>query len=246
MTHTPSEQLPFGIDVSKHQGFINWDVVAAHKPKVHFAGIRAGISWGYIDKLFARNWEEAKRVGIARAAYHVLYPDQPWQRQMDHFLKIVGDDLGELPLVLDLELDRGVKPEQMQEVVFSCVKYLIAKQSRNPIIYSRAQWVNDYMTGPRVPPSWYPYVFWWLAHYTMSGAEHQGPPALPRGVKDGVIIHQTSDKQPNIGGQASATDYNRWQGDEADFYDFIGIAQPTPPVSSCEDKLARIQAILEE
>ncbi len=67
-------EKPFGIDVSRWQGNINWDAVAINKRNVKFVGIRATISWGYVDSWFNRNWVEAKRVGIYRSAYHVVYP----------------------------------------------------------------------------------------------------------------------------------------------------------------------------
>ena len=96
-----SADLPFGIDVSRYQGVINWNVIAAHVPKVEFVAIRAAVSWGYTDTYFATNWAEARRVGIPRSAYHVFYPDEDPVRQMTYFINVVGkNDLGELPLPL--------------------------------------------------------------------------------------------------------------------------------------------------
>ena len=55
----------FGIDVSEHQGEINWEVV---KPKIDFAILRLG--WignkdnHTLDKQFERNYSECKRLCI--------------------------------------------------------------------------------------------------------------------------------------------------------------------------------------
>ena len=57
-----------GIDVSHHQGDIDWHIVKA--AGVDFAFIKASEGGDYRDREFARNWEEAGRAGIARGAYH--------------------------------------------------------------------------------------------------------------------------------------------------------------------------------
>lgn len=66
-----------GIDVSRFQGRIDWDRVAAatilnpvtrRQERVRFAFIRAS-GGGWIDANFAYNWREAKRVGILRGPY---------------------------------------------------------------------------------------------------------------------------------------------------------------------------------
>ena len=244
---------PFGIDVSRHQGVIDWEVVKAHKPEVEFCGIRAGISWRYVDPFFGSNWAEAKKVNIPRAAYHVLYPDQDWKRQMDHFLKLVGDDKPEMGYVIDLELVRDIGPYDIRAIVGACQEYLQWMTGMDTIIYSRAQWIDDYMTWSATPPVWYHDVWWWLAHYLPVGmrGEHKGPPDLPRGVNaEDVIIHQTSDKQPNIGGQAKTTDTNRWVSymkiNEFMEDGMIAEPEPTPEPDDCCEKLDAIKAMLEE
>ena len=211
---------PFGIDVSRHDSPLDWDAIAQHDPLVEFVGIRATISWGYIDAWFAQNWREAKRVGIPRAAYHVVYPDQSVDSQIDHFLQIVGSDLGEFPLVLDVELNRGVGCATVRSSVLGCSKKIQKDTGRKPIIYSRASFVDYYVTGQGfVPPSWLNEHDWWLAQYLKIAEEHPGPPDLPRGVnRERVIIHQTSDKAEPFGLApgtiCTAFDYNRWQLDQ--------------------------------
>jgi len=226
-----------GIDVSSHQGIINWAEVAAYPDNVYFTGIRTGISWAYVDSFFKTNWIEAKAYGILRAAYHVLYPLQPVERQMDNFLKIIGDDLGEFPLVLDLELVHGALPAQIQSSVWVAAKYLKSKTGKYPIIYSRKEWIDFNLTKFGAPPAWLNDFYWWLAHYTKDGSEHPGPPPVPKGVDASrVIVHQTSDRQSSIGSQAKTTDRNRWQaGNEESLYDFVGMH--IPDILTYEDKV---------
>ena len=230
-----SADLPFGIDVSRYQGIINWDVVAAHtNPTVRFVAIRAAISWGYKDTYFDRNWSESRRVGIPRTAYHVIYPTEDPIAQMEHFLNCVGDDYGEMPLSLDVELSHDATPSQYQTNLLRALQHLQDRTQRKPIIYSRASFINAYVTGSgNTPPSWYQDYDWWLAQYLLSGVEHPGPPTLPDGVpRSRVIIHQTSDRGEPIGVESSALDYNRWQFELAHLEHYTGLSIPRSESSS--------------
>ena len=55
-----------GIDVSRHQGNIDWDSV---KPNVDFAIIRAGFGKNNIDAKATRNVSECERLGIPYGLY---------------------------------------------------------------------------------------------------------------------------------------------------------------------------------
>jgi GH25 family lysozyme M1 (1,4-beta-N-acetylmuramidase) len=227
-----SADLPFGIDVSRYQGVINWDVVAAHQPKVEFVAIRAAISWGYKDTYFDANWAGARRVGIPRSAYHVIYPTEDPVRQMTHFLNCLGGDIGELPLSLDVELSHDATPAQYQANLLRALKYLQEKTQRKPMIYSRASFINYYVTGTGATPTWYKNYDWWLAQYLLSGVEHPGPPTLPTGVpRNRVIIHQSSDRGTPFGVQSSALDYNRWQFELAHLKHYAGLSISQPETS---------------
>lgn len=225
----PIDALGFGVDVSRHQGVIDWEVVADYRFRVskddpstgsgsvQFAGIRAGISWGYVDSFFERNWLEARRVGIPRTAYHVFYPLEDAVRQAKQFHKIVSGtgDLGDIAPVVDVELDHGCGPLAFGQRLKTYLDAVADLFGVMPIIYSRASFIDEYVTDVRhggVPYRWYGEYDWWLAQYLRSGVEHPGPVALPKGVgRERVVIHQTSDKGDPIGVQSKAMDYNRLQ-----------------------------------
>ena len=235
-----SSTLPFGIDVSSWQGTINWNVVAAYRPKVEFVAIRAGTSWGYKDPTFDYNWREARRVGIPRTAYHVFFPGEDPVRQMNHFLNIVGNDHGELPLTEDIELHHNVPPATYRIRLYNALQYLKQRSNRPAIIYSRASFMDHYVTSTSTPPSWYGQHDWWLAQYLLSGVEHPGPPALPKGVtRDRVIMHQTSDRGAPIGVSSNTLDYNRWQFPLSHLLNYVTNSLP-PPVP-VEDRVRRLQ-----
>ena len=245
---------PFGIDVSSHQGVIDWDKVAAFTPKVQFVFIRAGMSWGWEDPQFQRNWKEAKRVGIARGAYHVLYPGQPVARQVDKFASIVGEDQGELAMSGDVELHHNVKPSAFLPAMGEYLALISEACKRPAICYTRASFIDYYVLGNGLlaPPRWFNDHDWWLAQYLSSGIEHVGPPILPRGVRrDRVIIHQTSEKGDGKGAgmESFGLDLNRWQEQSArlTFAGYIAqyngqqpppVDPPQPPPNPCAELIA--------
>jgi lysozyme len=87
-----------GIDVSQHQGYIDWLTVSKSET-VERVMIRAS-SGRRSDRRYHQNWLAAGRLGIRRGAYHYLYPGDEWQ-QAWLFLNIIQPS--EEPYVLDVE-----------------------------------------------------------------------------------------------------------------------------------------------
>jgi len=258
-----------GIDVSRWQGTIDFEKLVAHPVK--FCGVRVSISWAYVDNQAERNLNECLNRGIAPLPYWVLYPNEDPQRQVDHFLNTLTKwhfDIAKINTVVDVELGEGnhsCTANHFQSVLSSALAYSTAQTENFPIIYSRASFINHYITGAfRTPPAWYDNYDWWLAQYLRSGLEHQGPPTLPRGVeRDLVIIHQTSDRAGggsgyDYGMQSAGLDFNRWQlSDEAfDSYFNFGQTEPIEPPTDCEElraeneymtaQIAAVKAIVNE
>jgi lysozyme len=72
LASTPSiaEYPVRGIDVSHHNGQIDWDRVAAQG--IRFAYIKASEGNDLRDPLFEYNWTEVRRVGLIPGAFHVF------------------------------------------------------------------------------------------------------------------------------------------------------------------------------
>lgn len=229
-----NDNYAFGVDISRYNTSpdgrvrVDFDRIAAHQPRVVFIGMRAGISWGYQDPWFSTYFAEAGRIGRARLAYHVLYPGEPAQAQMDNFFRILGAaDLARTPLVLDLELDHGQTPARITATTADSCRIITERTGRTPVLYSRAGWVDPFLRVSDLPP-----VHWWLAQYCwprpypLATPEHECPPALPQGVTD-WLVHQTAARGLSIGAPAAHyMDYDRWNGDEAAVWDFVGGAAP--------------------
>ncbi len=92
----------YGIDVSAHQGSIDWDRVA--HDDISFAYIKATEGGDFVDRRFAVNWAGARRAGIAVGAYHFFSLCTSGTVQARHFLDTARPDGTALPPAVDLEL----------------------------------------------------------------------------------------------------------------------------------------------
>lgn len=94
-----------GIDVSKHQGVIDWAKVKA--ANIAFAMIRAG--YGKVssqkDSKFEENYKNAKAVGIPVGAYHYSYAKtvEDAKKEAQVFLSWIAGKQFEYPVVFDIE-----------------------------------------------------------------------------------------------------------------------------------------------
>lgn len=90
-----------GIDVSHHQGPIDWPAVRS--AGITFAFIKSSEGADHRDREFGRNWEGALQAGVARGAYHFFTFCTPGAAQAENFIAAVGGSFGELPPVADVE-----------------------------------------------------------------------------------------------------------------------------------------------
>lgn len=90
-----------GIDVSHHQGRIDWQRVAADD--VAFAIIKATEGGDYVDDTFAQNLRQARAAGLAVGAYHFFTFCRPGADQAKNFISTVPPGGQLLPPVVDIE-----------------------------------------------------------------------------------------------------------------------------------------------
>jgi lysozyme len=90
-----------GIDVSHHQGVIDWGKVA--KSDVAFAILKATEGGDYVDETFARNLAGAEAAGLVVGAYHFFTFCRPGEEQAANFLKVVPRKRPMLPPAVDIE-----------------------------------------------------------------------------------------------------------------------------------------------
>ncbi|MDP3929913.1 MAG: GH25 family lysozyme, partial [Bacteroidota bacterium] len=116
----PPDYEVHGIDVSRHQGKINWDAVSDHTSNnigISFTFIKASEGRSLRDNYFQENWKNAKEINMLRGAYHFFRPHLTADEQFNLFKGIVKLEKEDLPPVLDVEIRGSVSPAKFKSLV---------------------------------------------------------------------------------------------------------------------------------
>lgn len=135
-----------GIDVSHHQGKIDWRRVAADD--VAFAVIKATEGGDYVDDIFATNFTEARDAGLIVGAYHFFTFCRPGADQARNFLAVVPRGQPMLPPVVDIEFGgncpRRLTPEELRTELNAFLEPVEAQFGKPAIIYLIGEAVDLY------------------------------------------------------------------------------------------------------
>lgn len=146
-----------GIDVSHHNGTINWDKVKA--AGIEFAILRATHGTESVDEQFERNYAEAKRVGIKVGVYHYLYYVDPikHQKEVANFLNHIRGKVFELGAYMDYEEENpkfnpigALSKQAMTDYAISDFDKIRAEGFK-PGIYASAYWMIHKIDMGRIP-----------------------------------------------------------------------------------------------
>lgn len=186
--HPDPERFPaLGIDVSRHQGRIDWQTVAA-QPRIRFAYLKATEGTGWVDPTFARNWAAARREGLRVGAYHYFGFCTPGADQARHFLSVLPSAADMLPPALDVESDPWCPTPPSREVLLAEIdawcSAVEAATGKRPILYVTGEsyrallagsgrqnllWVRSLLAEPR-PEGGEAWAFWqWHARGRLPG-----------------------------------------------------------------------------
>lgn len=110
----------YGLDVSSHQGTIDWRAVSADGITAAYIKASEGGTWK--DKQFATNWKGASTAGLRVGAYHFFTLCRDGQQQAENFLSMLREvDAAStrhaLAPVVDLELGGNCSERPPHEVV---------------------------------------------------------------------------------------------------------------------------------
>ncbi len=136
-----------GIDVSKWQGRINWNLVKADG--IQFAMIRATFGWGKdnIDVLFDTNYENAKKLGIPVGAYHYSYARTPEEavKEAEHCHNVLKGKVFEYPIAYDME-ESGVATLGREKISQIAKAFCEKMESYGyyVCIYANKHWLDNY------------------------------------------------------------------------------------------------------
>ncbi len=188
-----------GIDVSHHQGRINWTEVAAMEVngiRISFAFLKATEGITRQDRQFKRNWEKAGEAGMMRGAYHFFHPSRDAAKQAENFINQVKLKPGDLPPVLDIEVSNRRSKKEIVEGAMEWCRLVEEHYGVKPIIYTSPGYYDKYLADEFKD---YPL---WIAHY------HE---ELPRMHHRKWQFWQHTDKA-NINGIKGEVDLNVFNG----------------------------------
>ncbi len=162
-----------GIDISHHQGRINWASLVAQNNQsvfpIEFMFIKATEGGDHSDRYFTDNFEAAKNHGFIRGAYHFFSPNTDPIKQADFFINSVELTSGDLPPVLDIEL---LGKNTSKELSAKALKWLDRVESHygvKPIIYTSYKFKEKHLSDEAF--NQYPY---WIAHYYVDSVRYEG------------------------------------------------------------------------
>lgn len=160
--------MKFGVDVSNHNGVIDWEKAKAQG--IEFVIIRCGIGSNIEsqdDKQFERNYSECKRLGIPVGTYLYSYAcntDQA-RSEADHVLRLVEGKNFELGIWFDMEdadnykSKRGVSNSTMVDICETFCNIIESKGLKTGI-YSSTSWFNHELNDSRLDK-----FDKWVAHW---------------------------------------------------------------------------------
>lgn len=192
----------WAIDVSNHQGDIDW--ATTRVAGVQFALIKASEGVGMTDGKFRRNAGGAAAVGMPAGYYHYSHPELNDVRdEIDHFLSVVASQPAKC-YALDVEGAAGsVEPGELTDWVVTWCREVRRRTGKPVLIYSGAYFARDNLTAAAGE---FPL---WIAHYGLPYAPLQNK------TWSNWSVWQVSDNGGCPGMPAGTCDTNLM---EADFY----------------------------
>ncbi|HMG25012.1 MAG TPA: GH25 family lysozyme, partial [Kofleriaceae bacterium] len=137
-----------GMDVSSHQGAVNWTTARANGAR--FAYVKATEGTTYQNPQFAQQYNGSFNVGMIRGAYHFALPDRSSGATQGNFFVSHGggwsNDGQTLPPAIDLEYNPygadcyGLSKAAMVAWIHDIANTVKARTGRDPVFYTSTSW----------------------------------------------------------------------------------------------------------
>ena len=184
----------FGIDVSHHQGEIDWEklfVKERYDTIIHFVYCKATEGSDHLDTQWEKNRAVLQELHIPNGAYHFFLPKTEPRPQAAHFLNHWKKTDLDLPPVLDVESE-GFSDTDLIAKMKIWLTVVEDKTGMRPIIYTslnffETKFINDFKN----------YKFW-IAAYSRK----------PACIDDSRIIHWQYSESGELPGFAEKVDFN--------------------------------------
>jgi len=174
-----------GIDVSHHNGDINWKVIRAQG--IVFAYIKATEGDFLTDKNYTYNYKQAKSNKIVAGMYHFFIFRKDGAKQAFYFLNKLRYQRGDLPPVVDVEYSssnrRVVDKTTIKERITELKQFdstIYSRKHIHPVIYTNKECYEDlirdnfhkndlWLCNLSDTPDDYMYPNWMMWQYSHTG-----------------------------------------------------------------------------
>ena len=161
-----------GIDVSHYQKHIDWDKLSKSQiqdNKIGFMFIKATEGKDGIDSNYFINYEFARNHNIPVGAYHFFTTQSTGIEQARHFCQTTSVNEGDLPPVLDVEVDYEENYDSLKHEILNWLSFVENHYRVRPIIYASYRLKTDFLNDSIF--NQYPY---WIAHYYVDSLQYEG------------------------------------------------------------------------
>ncbi|WP_300665779.1 GH25 family lysozyme [Fluviicola sp.] len=183
-----------GLDVSHHQGEINWDLLFTAKgfdTIIDFVYCKVTEGSDHLDTQWERNRDYLNKHGISNGAYHYFNPKSAPRPQAAFFLETYKIRSIDLPPVLDVE-DEGFSDEDLRAKVLIWCEEVKKATGVKPIIYTS---LSFYETKFRGKMDGYNF---WIAAYSRE----------PQYMTDREVLHWQFSESGRLPGISGNVDLN--------------------------------------
>ncbi|MBO5699348.1 MAG: glycosyl hydrolase family 25 [Bacteroidaceae bacterium] len=140
-----SSSDPFDmIDVSRHQGRINWKKVASEK-RVRYVYLKATEGGTYQDPNYEYNLKQARKNGLKVGTYHFFRTSSSVWLQFLNIMTHVPKKKQDLVPVIDVEECKNWSGEQLRDSLSLLARLIEIEYGQKPIIYSGQNFYNRYL-----------------------------------------------------------------------------------------------------
>ncbi len=139
-----------GVDVSAHQGRIDWQTLAGQD--IDFAFIKATEGSGFVDRRYYENIRDTLQTNLRVGSYHFFSFESPGLSQARHFIGVVEAHQNMLPPVVDVEFYGEFfrfPPEKdyVERELAAMLEALESHYGMRPIIYVTSRAYKAYIEG---------------------------------------------------------------------------------------------------
>lgn len=133
-----------GIDVSHHQGDINWVEVKKSVPDLAFIYVKCSEGKDYVDPAFKKNAEGAAKNGFRVGAYHYFRMTSSAHDQFKNYCKQMDAVPVTLRPMVDVEKDDKKPRKELQDSLKMLLNLLEEAYGVKPVIYGTNRSYNEF------------------------------------------------------------------------------------------------------